>query len=112
MIRIYVVAVDSLNPLRPTFAHLPSEKMFAGLEVIEEAQIPSPDELARMVSDCVDIARSGSGKAKPQPPPKLISEDRPGELAIVDRRLEADASAWDSAPSYDERFANVPDSFD
>lgn len=118
MIRVYIVAVDSLNPLRPAFANLPTKDAVGGVEIFEEALIPSPQDLAQAVADCVEIARTGQALPKPEPAPKLTSDDRPGELDVPDPRLVADAASWDAtpdlgdAPSYDERFADLPDNFD
>lgn len=93
MIRLYMIAVDSLNPLRPTFAALPSENMIAGLEVIDEGAMPSPELLAELAAECIEIARTGERIDRPPAPPPLVSAERPGELAIEPEEL-----------SYEERF--------
>lgn len=118
MIRVYIIAVDSLNPLRPTFAALPSDKLIAGLEVLEEPTLPNAHDIAQAVADCIEIARTGKALPKRPEPPKMTSDERPGELDIPDPRLVKDASSWDEtpdygeAPSFEERFANVPDEFE
>lgn len=112
MIRVYIVAVDTLNPLRPTFAALPSDNLIAGVEILEEPSLPNADDIARAVADCIEIARTGQALPKPEPAPKMTSDERPGELDIPDPRLVADAQSWDETPSYEERFADMPDSFD
>lgn len=118
MIRVYIIAADSLNPLRPAFANLPTEAIIAGVEILEEPSLPNADDIARAVADCIEIAKTGKALPKRPPPPKLTSDERPGELDVPDPRLVADANSWDatpdydSAPSFEERFADLPDSFD
>lgn len=94
MIRLYMIAVDSLNPLRPTFAALPSDNMIAGHEIIDEADMPSPERLAELAAECIEIAKTGQALPREPEPPPTVSTERPGELAIDD----------DEALSYEDRF--------
>lgn len=119
MLRLYIIAADSRNRLRPSFETVPSRSMKAAFEVLEDVETLTADQLFEYAKECMRIARVEDDQSRepdlePEPPierPRRNSDKRDGkisELGLGDRFLD-NSIRPDEKAGFDERNPPPPD---